>query len=63
MDIYTAGLKRLVADSRSCRELEEATGVPGRTIHDIKCGKAKFDFLRFGTVKRVAAHYFPVAMK
>lgn len=58
MDWYTAGLNRLVTDSRSCRAIEEVTGVKGRTIHDIKSGKAKFDNLRFGTVKKIAAHYF-----
>lgn len=59
MDLYIAGLRRLRADTRSCQELQDVTEVPGRTIQDIKSGKASFDGVRLGTARKIAKHYFP----
>lgn len=59
MDFYDAALKRLLADSRSPLELEREMHVPSRTLYDIRSGKARPLQLRHGTVKKVAAYYFP----
>lgn len=61
MDLYTAALKRLRADTRSAKALEKMMDgkVKQRAIHAIKTGEAKLDNVRFGTVKHIKQLYFP----
>lgn len=53
-DIYDFVLDRLRKDDRSNAQLEQACGVPGTTIRDIK---AKRVFPRIDTLRKIAKLY------